>query len=297
MIDSDKNAQTPELDASTQDGPDVDTPDVDAQSVEPPADAVGEEAWNQPVETGHGDILRIDVEGFEGPLDLLLMLARSQKLDILKISILDLADQYLDFITQMREMNLELAADYLVMASWLAYLKSRLLLPEDKDEDEPSGEELAAILAFRLQRLEAMRNVSATLMARNRLGRDIFTRGNPEIVVVTKTNEYRDNLYNLLEAYAQRRQRTVQVRMKVKRLPVMQVSAARKNLERILVESHDWIDLDTTLEQLPGANEMRNSAKASNLSASLEMVREGHAQLRQEKTFAPLFIKAKHRAA
>lgn len=291
MTDDDKNAQPPERETPALEV------GVESEAVDSTANAVGDEAWNQPIEPGHGDVLRIDVEGFEGPLDLLLMLARSQKLDILKISILDLADQYLDFITQMREMNLELAADYLVMASWLAYLKSRLLLPEDKDEDEPSGEELAAILAFRLQRLEAMRNVSATLMARNRLGRDIFSRGNPEIVVVTKTNEYRDNLYNLLEAYAQRRQRTVQVRMKVKRLPVMQVSAARKNLERILVESHDWIDLDTTLEQLPGANEMRNSAKASNLSASLEMVREGHAQLRQEKTFSPLFIKAKHRAA
>jgi len=153
------------------------------------------------------------------------------------------------------------------------------------------------MLAFRLQRLEAMRNVSAKLMARNRLGRDIFSRGDPEIVVTTKQNEYQDNLYDLLDAYAKRRQQTVKVNMKVRRLPVVQVSDARKNLERILVENHDWVDLDSTLDQLPGVHDKRRSAKASNLSASLELVREGHAQLRQEKTFAPLFIKAKPQAA
>ena len=258
---------------------------------------MSDEAWNEPMDQPDGDVLRIDVEGFEGPLDLLLMLARSQKLDLTKISILALAEQYLNFISQMREMNLELAADYLVMASWLAYLKSRLLLPEDKDENEPSGEELAAMLAFRLQRLEAMRNMSAKLMARNRLGRDIFQRGDPEIIVTSTQNEYQDNLYDLLDAYATRRQRTVKINMKVKRLPVMQVSEAKKNLENVLSDCPDWIDLDSTLDQLPGVNDKRRSAKASNLSASLELVREGHAQLRQEKTFAPLFIKAKQHAA
>ncbi|HHK74280.1 MAG TPA: segregation/condensation protein A, partial [Rhizobiales bacterium] len=149
----------------------------------------------------------VDLDGFEGPLDLLLALSRSQKVDITKISILELAEQYLAFIDSLRRKQLRIAADYLVMAAWLAYLKTRLLLPDPEDEEEMSGEEMAARLAFRLRRLEAMREGAQRLMARNRLGRDFFARGAPEPVIVRTRSTYLDNLYDLLKAYAEKRER------------------------------------------------------------------------------------------
>lgn len=153
-----------------------------------------------------GAALFVDVSGFEGPLDLLLTLARSQKVDLRKISILALADQYLEFINGARKLELDLAADYLVMAAWLAYLKSKLLLPEENPvEGEPSGEELAARLAFRLQKLEAMRDAAARLMARDRLGRDVFSRGMPEGIRLIRTPQWGDNIFDLLKAYAEQR--------------------------------------------------------------------------------------------
>jgi segregation and condensation protein A len=150
--------------------------------------------------------LVVDVDGFEGPLDLLLSLARSQKVDLARISILALAEQYLAYIEQIRQLRLELAADYLVMAAWLAYLKSRLLLPEEKGDDEPTGEELANALAFRLRRLEAMRDAAAQLANSDRLERDVFGRGFPEPIVINKKNEYSATIYDLLSAYAAQRQ-------------------------------------------------------------------------------------------
>ena len=161
------------------------------------------------LEAGPGDTLVVDVEGFEGPLDLLLALARTQKVDLAKISVLALAQQYLDFIAEARRLRLEVAADYLVMAAWLAFLKSKLLLPAEKDEEgEPTGAELAALLAFRLKRLHAMREVSAQLMTRKRLGRDVFARGTPEPIRITRKSIYEANVYDLLKAYSQQRQRT-----------------------------------------------------------------------------------------
>ncbi|HEX5931539.1 MAG TPA: ScpA family protein, partial [Methyloceanibacter sp.] len=155
-----------------------------------------------------GDRLVVDVEGFEGPLDLLLALARTQKVDLAKISVLALAQQYLDFIAEARRLRLEIAADYLVMAAWLAFLKSKLLLPaEPSEEGEPTGAELAALLAFRLKRLDAMREASAQLMTRKRLGRDVFARGLPEPMRVTRKSIYGANVYDLLKAYSQQRQR------------------------------------------------------------------------------------------
>ena len=148
-----------------------------------------------------GDAFVVDIDGYAGPLDVLLTLAREQKVDLIHVSILELADQYLSFVAEARRRDLELAADYLVMAAWLAYLKSRLLLPDLDDEEEPTGEELAAVLAWQLQRLESMRNAGETLMARGRLGRDFFPRGAPERFVVHLKTVFDADLFDLMQAY------------------------------------------------------------------------------------------------
>ncbi len=237
------------------------------------------------------EALVVDLDGFEGPLDLLLNLARSQKVDLTKISILALAEQYLIFIQEARKLRLELAADYLVMAAWLAYLKSKLLLPEPEEEAGPSGEELANMLAFRLKRLEAMREAAANLMARNCLGRDVFARGEPEGIRVITTSEYSDNLYDLLNAYANRRQRSAVSRIRFKRLPVWTIKQARQCLESLLGEMDDWGTIDGFLLEYLSTEETRNSVMASSFSATLEMVREGALELRQSKPFAPLYMR------
>jgi len=235
--------------------------------------------------------LVVDLDGFEGPLDLLLNLARSQKVDLTKISILALAEQYLAFIHDARELRLELAADYLVMAAWLAYLKSKLLLPEAEEEAGPSGEELAAMLAFRLKRLEAIREASANLMARNLLGRDVFARGEPEGIRVITTSEYSDNLYDLLAAYSNRRQRSAFKRIKFKRLAVWTIKQARECLESLLGEMDDWGTIDGFLLEYLTTEESRNTVMASSFCATLEMVREGALELKQTKPFAPLYMR------
>jgi len=235
--------------------------------------------------------LVVDLDGFEGPLDLLLNLARTQKVDLTKISILALAEQYLTFIHNARKLQLELAADYLVMAAWLAYLKSKLLLPEPEGEEGPSGEELAAMLAFRLKRLEAMREAAANLMARNCLGRDVFSRGEPEGIRVITTSEYSDNLYDLLSAYANRRQRSAVKRIKFKRLAVWTIKQARECLESLLGEMDDWGTIDGFLLEYLSTEETRRSVMASSFSATLEMVREGALELKQAKPFAPLYMR------
>jgi len=237
----------------------------------------------------------LDVEGFEGPLDLLLTLARSQKVDLTKISILELVEQYLAFVAQARRMRLELAADYLVMAAWLAYLKSRLLLPEDEEEEEPSAEELALRLQLRLQRLEAMRNAAARLMGRDRLGRDVFARGAPEAERLTKTTEYQDNLYDLLKAYAERRQRNSVTRIKIAPRPVWSIHDAREHLERLLGEMEDWGRIDQFLVQYMSQPDMRSSVVASSFSASLELARDGKVELRQDRAFEPIFMRRARR--
>jgi segregation and condensation protein A len=240
-----------------------------------------------------GEALIVDVDGFEGPLDLLLALARTQKVDITRISILALAEQYLLFIAEARKLRLELAADYLVMAAWLAYLKSRLLLPEPEHEDGPTGEELAALLAFRLRKLEAMRDAAAKLMARNRLGRDVFERGAPEGVRIHRTSEFADNLYDLLKAYAERRQRQAITRIRFKRLPVWTIKEAREQLERLIGVSTDWGSIDQYLLEYLVEPVMRTTILASTFSAALEMAREGQVEIRQTEVFAPIFIRRK----
>jgi len=234
--------------------------------------------------------LIIDVEGFEGPLDLLLALARSQKVDITRISILALAEQYLTFIEEIRRLRLEVAADYLVMAAWLAYLKSRLLLPETASE-EPSGEEMAAELAFRLKRLEAMREAAARLANRNRLGRDVFSRGAPEPIAIVRRSEFSATLYDLLSAYAARRQERAIAVVKVRPRQVWSLQDARDLLGRIIGQIAEWTPLDVFLSPYLVTPDALATVRASALGASLELVREGKIDLRQTAPFAPLYIR------
>jgi segregation and condensation protein A len=240
----------------------------------------------------------VDVEGFEGPLDLLLALARTQKVDLAKISVLALAQQYLDFISEARRLRLEIAADYLVMAAWLAFLKSKLLLPaEPSDEGEPSGAELAALLAFRLKRLHAMREVSAQLMTRKRLGRDVFARGLPQPIHITRKSVYDANVYDLLKAYSQQRQRTATLSLRMRPRTVWSLKEARGELERLLGMNLDWAPLDRLLSEFLVEPELRRTALASGFTATLEMTREGKLEIRQSKSFAPLLIRRRERAA
>lgn len=237
--------------------------------------------------------LTVDVEGFEGPLDLLLELCRRQKVDLSKISILALAEQYLAFIEEVRKLRIELAADYLVMAAWLAFLKSKMLLPADETaEDELSGEELAAQLAFRLQRLEAMRDAGRRLVNRNRLGQDFFVRGRPEPVVVDQQKNYSASLYDLLTAYATQRQRQSVSHVTISKREVWSLADAREILSRMLGDIGEWTSLDSFLLPYIPQPDMRNSAIASSFAATLELVREGKLQLRQDKAFAPLYMKS-----
>ena len=233
----------------------------------------------------------VDIDGYEGPLDLLLALVRDHKLDLAQISILDLAQQYLDFIEQARRLRLEIAADYLVMAAWLAFLKSKLLLPADDGEGEPTGEELAAQLAHRLRRLEAMRDAGAKLFNRNRLGRDFFARGMPEGIRLVRNSEYDANVYDLLKAYSNQRQRTAIDTIHFSARPVWSIQDARERLEAILGASLGWAPIDELIMQFLEDPQMRRTVLASSLSASLELTREGLAELRQKKAFAPLYVR------
>ncbi len=242
--------------------------------------------------------LILDLDGFEGPLDLLLRLAREQKVDIAKISVLALAEQYLKFINEARRLRLELAADYLVMAAWLAYLKSRLLIPDLEPEDEVPAEELAARLAFRLQRLQAMRDAAAQLMARNRLGRDVFDRGEPEPVVVETQTEYADNLFDLLKAYASGRQRDLAHRTyEIAVRHTWTVAKAREILKRLIGEFAEWGRFDSFLADYLATPEERPSVLASSLVACLEMAKEGALEIRQEKAFTPLYLRTRTRVS
>jgi len=256
------------------------------------------DAWETEDERDTGDQLRVDVGGFEGPLDLLLAMARTQKVDITKISVLALAQQYLDFIAQARALRLEIAADYLVMAAWLAFLKSKLLLPaEPSEEGEPSGEELAALLAFRLKRLDAMRDAAAKLMTRKRLGRDVFSRGLPEPIRVTRSSIYEANVYDLLKAYSQQRQRNATRTLHMEKRTVWSLKEARDELERLLGMALDWAPLDQLLAEFLVEPEMRRTALASSFTATLEMTREGALEIRQSKSFAPLMVRRRGEAA
>ncbi|MDW6023967.1 ScpA family protein [Mesorhizobium sp. BAC0120] len=241
--------------------------------------------------------LVVDVDGFEGPLDLLLHLARNQKVDLARISIVALADQYLKFVERVRAMRLELAADYLVMAAWLAYLKSKLLIPKQPNEEGQSGEEMAAVLQFRLKRLEAMRDASARLVNRNRLGRDVFVRGMPEAVILERRNEYSASLYDLLTAYAAQRQRRAITNVRIAKRGVWSLQQAREILTRLVGSFEDWTALDSFLIEYLTSPEERPTAIASSFAASLELVREGKIEVRQHAAFEPLYLRSRQKAA
>lgn len=245
-------------------------------------------------EVDPGDVLVVDLSGFEGPLDLLLGLARTRKLDLAAISMSELAAQYLAFIDQIEGMKLEIAADYLVMAAWLAFLKSKLLLPKDEEpSDGPTGDELAAILAFRLQRLHAMREAAARLMTRSRLGQQVFARGAPEAVVTTRDQQYVASLTDLLQAYASQRTQILPAEVKLPERKVWSIREARDRLEQLLgrIAVESWSTLDSYLLEVLGDAPDRRSAVASSFGASLEMAREGEIELAQEAAFAPIYLR------
>ena len=235
--------------------------------------------------------LVIDVEGFEGPLDLLLTLARQQKVDLAKISILALADQYLAFIEEARKLRLELAADYLVMAAWLAYLKSRLLLPDQHEDDGLSAEDMATALAQRLRRLEAIRQVAEQLLSRPQLGREVFQRGLPEPIAEIRKPEWSATLYDLLSAYAVQRQRQARAYVRVPKRTVWSLAEAREALERLIGGATDWCVLDEYLIAYMVEPSLAATVRASSFAATLELVREGRIEMHQHAAFAPLYVR------
>ncbi|MCK0198853.1 segregation/condensation protein A [Ancylobacter sp. 6x-1] len=242
--------------------------------------------------------LVVDVGGFEGPLDLLLSLARTQKVDLARISILELAEQYLRFVEEARRIRLELAADYLVMAAWLAYLKSRLLIPEPPKEEGPSAADLAADLAERLRRLERIRAAAAHLATRDRLGHEVFARGAPEPLRSEGRPVYEATLYDLLAAYGAQRQRAALSQVRFAPRNVLSLADARERLQRLIgrlaadgTGNADWARLDGFLLNWMADPKMRATALASGFSASLEMVREGLIEVQQDGPFAPIWIR------
>ncbi|WP_461308559.1 segregation and condensation protein A [Albidovulum sp.] len=240
------------------------------------------------------EALIVDVDGFEGPLDLLLMLSRTQKVDLRRISVLQLAEQYLTFVNKAKALRIELAADYLVMAAWLAFLKSRLLLPPDPADEGPSGEELAAHLAFQLERLQAMREAAARLMARDQKGRDFFARGIPEDVTRTRRVRYTATLLDLMQAYARIRTRDEFRPYAMDRDSVFTMEQALERLRGLIGFALDWTDLSSYLPEGWTADPgRRRSATAATFAASLELAKQGQIELRQPETFAPISIRRK----
>lgn len=255
-----------------------------------PAITLPEEDWAGPAAAATEDsALYLELDGWEGPLDLLLDLARRQKVDLRKISILELVDQYLTYIERAEALRLELAADYLVMAAWLAYLKSALLLPRDEQED-PSPEELALRLQLRLQRLAAMRDAAARLMGRDRLGRDVFLRGAPEGLRIDRKAKWQCDWFALVQAYGQVKARTAPVVHMVRDRMVMTLDSALARVSSMLGVNIDWMELKDFLP--PHADpKLRRSAMASSFVAALELARLGKAELQQEQTFGPLMLR------
>ena len=243
-------------------------------------------------ENPSSDELIVDVGGFEGPLDLLLELARTHKVDLAQVSILALADQYLAFIDRAKLMRIDVAADYLVMAAWLAYLKSRLLIPQPPSSTEAAPQDMAARLAFRLQRLAAMRQAGEGLMKRPQLGQHVFQRGETQPLVVEVTREYADNLIDLLKAYAERRaKKVVRQTYTVKRQLTWSIKEARDVIERLVGNMDDWGTFDHWLEHYLATKETRRSVRASSFTASLELARDGRIELRQEEAFRPIYLR------
>jgi segregation and condensation protein A len=236
------------------------------------------------------ETLTLDIDGWEGPLDLLLGLARHQKVDLREISILALVDQYLRFVDRAKSLKLELAADYLVMAAWLAYLKSALLLPRDPTV-EPDPDELALRLQLRLERLSAMRESGARLMARDRIGRDVFARGGPEGLRTVRKSLWQAELYDLIAAYGRISARTRPVMHIVADRQVMTLEAALERVSRLLGMTVEWGAIESFLPHSANGA-FRRSALASSFVAALELARQGRVELRQQSPFAPLYLRA-----
>jgi len=254
-------------------------------------DPIPEAAQRAVAERVAGESLIVDVDGFEGPLDLLLNLARVQKVDLMQISILQLAEQYLQFVDKARALRIELAADYLVMAAWLAFLKSRLLLPPDPAEDGPSAQDLAAHLAFQLERLDAMRGASARLMARDRLGLTRFARGMPEQIARRRNVTYRVGLIDLMRAYARLRTRDEFRPFAFDRRDIFTMEEALEKLRGMIGFAGDWTALASFLPEGWGDPARQRSALAATFAASLELARQGRIELRQSESFAPITLR------
>jgi segregation and condensation protein A len=238
-----------------------------------------------------GDFI-VDLDGFEGPIDLLLTLAREQKVDLARISILALAEQYLAYIQRARELKLEVAADYLVTAAWLAYLKSRLLLPAPLEDDEAGAEELAENLALRLRRLDAIRRAAEDLLARARLGQGRFPHGQPEGLVIQRRSRFRLALHELLEAYVEQRLRSCEHRLVLERMPIMRVEDAIRRLCELL-GGPEWQNLLSFLPPDLEGDLQRRGALAASLAASLELARQGRIELSQAGAFGPIYVRRK----
>ena len=267
---------------------------VDATTAEPLATAWEEDPSNS--DLSHGSALMIDVEGFEGPLDLLLALARTQKVDIGKISVLQLVEQYLGFISELKQMRLEVAADYLVMAAWLAYLKSRLLLPAPAGDEEPSGAEMAAMLAFQLQRLEAMKEAGGRLMDRARLNRDFFARGEPEPFRIDSRPAFEVTLYDVLQAYARQHSRRQASTLRIAPTDLYSIEQAVARLRCLVGNVPDWTLLSSFLPDDVHDPLLARSALASTFVATLELARSGWVELSQSDPFAPLYLRTSRRS-
>ena len=235
--------------------------------------------------------MAVSLEGYEGPLDILLVLARTQKVDLTQISILQLAEQYLTFINELKDLKLEVAADYLVMAAWLAYLKSRLLLPPADDDGEVDPEELAARLVFRLQCLESMRDCAAKLMARDLLGREVFVHGMAEGIRVTRSSKYQASLYELLTSYSTQRLRNYYAEWSPPKIDVLTLERARKRIERLLGELEDWGQLDLLVMDHIKDTQKRRTIMASMFAAALEYVRDGRLEIQQAANFKEILVR------
>ncbi len=260
---------------------------------DPIADDWGEDRL-LPADRLAAEALIVDVDGYEGPLDLLLTLGRTQKVDLRRISVLTLAEQYLSFVQRAQALRIELAADYLVMAAWLAFLKSRLLLPPEPGEDGPSAEELAAHLAFQLERLQAMREAAARLMARDQLGRDVFARGLPEDVTRHRRIEYTATLLDLMRAYARIRTKDEFRPFVMDRDHVFTMEQALERMRGLIGYVGVWSDLTSFLPEGWDTNPMRRrSSTAAHFAAVLEMAKRGQVELRQGETFAPIQLRRK----
>jgi segregation and condensation protein A len=249
---------------------------------------------SQPYESINNDDLIVNLSGYEGPLDVLLIMAKSQKVDLMKISILQLTEQYLVFIAEVRKKNLELAADYLVMAAWLAYLKSNLLLPREETGEELTAEQMAERLKFQLKKLEAIRQVSEKLMNLPVLGTNFFNRGMPEGIRLIRTPEYYLSLYDLLKSYANQRYKSAYSSMVIERPAVYAMEEALVRLQRMVGTAFEWTKLENFLPPEFSKGKNARSGVAGTLAAAMELVREGVLEVQQLAPFGPVFIKNKN---